>query len=137
MVHNGIEYALLQAYAEGFHLLKDGAYNNLDVASIAHLWQHGAIIDSFILEMVGDVLERDQEFAQVSGKVAESGMGRWTVQEAREQNIPVTLLEDALEIRKQSQETGGNYATKLVALLRNQFGGHPVGQLPEKLEKKQ
>lgn len=129
MVHNGIEYALLQAYAEGFNLLKHGQYKDLDLAAISKVWQHGAIIDSFILKLVHEVLSEDQTFANISGKVAESGTGRWTVEEAREQSIPVKLIEDALTIRIESQISGGNYATKLVALLRNKFGGHAVEQL--------
>jgi 6-phosphogluconate dehydrogenase len=129
MVHNGIEYALLQAYAEGFHLLKDGRYKDLDLAKISDVWHHGAIIDSFMLELLHDIFVHDQEFKHISGKVAQTGMGLWTVREAHEQEIPVTLIEDALKIRDMSQKSGGNYSTKLVALLRNKFGGHNVEKL--------
>lgn len=126
MVHNGIEYALLQAYAQGFHLLKDGRYKHLDLEKISDVWQHGSIIDSFILHLIHDIFKDDQEFNNISGKVSQTGMGLWTVQEAHEQNIPVTLIEDALKIRDESNKTGGNYSTKLVALIRNKFGGHKV-----------
>jgi 6-phosphogluconate dehydrogenase len=124
MVHNGIEYALLQAYAEGFHVLKDGAYPDLNLEQIANIWNHGSIIRSWILHLAHEIFEVDQELAHISGKIAESGTGKWTVDEAHKQNIPVRLIEDALTIRAQSRETGGNYATKIVALLRNKFGGH-------------
>lgn len=129
MVHNGIEYALLQAYAEGFHLLKDGRYKNLDLAKISDVWHHGAIIDSFLLELMHGIFVQDHEFKHVSGKVAQTGMGLWTVREAHEQKIPVTLVEDALKIRDESQKTGGNYSTKLIALMRNKFGGHKIETL--------
>lgn len=131
MVHNGIEYALLQSYAEGFHLLKEGHFKNLDLAQIADLWNHGAVIRSWILELIQEIFAQDQEFKDISGFVAESGMGRWTTDEAQLQHIPVQLIDDALEIRYRSQETGGNYATKLVALLRNKFGGHTVKKLEQ------
>lgn len=132
MIHNGIEYALLQAYAEGFTLLKQGtAYPHLDLAALARVWNHGSIIRSWILELLGAVLRQDQELHQVSGAVQENGTGSWTVQEAHKQHIPVPLLEQAVQIRVWSRQTGGNYTTKLVALLRHQFGGHPVQKIKQ------
>ena len=129
MIHNGIEYALLESYAEGFDLLKNGEFKDLDLAQIAGLWEHGSIVRSLILELLHGVLEKDQTLDTISGKVAESGMGRWTVELAEKEKIKVPLIKKALEIRKESQETGGNYTTKLVALLRNAFGGHNVEKL--------
>lgn len=129
MVHNGIEYALLQSYAQGFHLLKEGSYKNLDLAQISGIWSHGSIIESYILELMHALFVEDQNFTNISGKVAHSGTGLWMVQEAHEHNIPVTLIEDALNIRQQSQKSGGNYSTKLVALMRNKFGGHKLEKL--------
>ncbi len=129
MIHNGIEYALLQAYAEGFHLLKDGRYKNLDLDAIADLWGHGSIIRSYILELIKTILSRHPDFTAISGAVDYTGMGSWTVDEAHEQKIPVTLIEDALRIRELSQITGGDFATKLVALLRHEFGGHPFKKI--------
>ena len=126
MVHNGIEYALLQAYAQGFHLLKEGRYKDLDLAKISDVWHHGAIIDSFILELLHDIFKHDQAFTTISGKVAQTGMGLWTVREAHECKIPITLVEEAVKIRDASQKTGGDYSTKLVALLRKKFGGHAI-----------
>lgn len=124
MVHNGIEYALLQAYAEGFYVLNSGSYPALDLAAIAELWSHGSIIRSYILELVARVLARNPDFTSISGKVDATGMGAWTVQEAQRHQIPVRLIKEALHIREKSQKTGGDFATKLVALLRHEFGGH-------------
>jgi len=130
MIHNGIEYALLQAYAEGFHLLKNGGFT-LDLEEISRLWNNGAVIRSWILELVHDVFRRGQELRDVSGEIAESGMGRWTVEEAMKNNIPARVIEEALLVRAWSRETGGNYATKIVALLRHEFGGHLVKKIKE------
>lgn len=131
MVHNGIEYALLQGYAEGFQLLKEGTFKDapLDLEEISKLWNHGSIIRSYLLELAHNVYKKDQDFTQVSGEIAEGGTGKWTVQEAHEHAIPVPLIEQSLAIRAESRKTGGNYATKLVALLRNQFGGHAVKKI--------
>lgn len=126
MIHNGIEYGLLQAYAEGFHLLHDGAFNDLDLHQIAKLWDTSSIIRSFLLELAINVYEKDQDFDKVIGTIAEGGTGKWTVEDAQEQNIPVDVIAQTLQTRAWSRETGGNYATKLIALLRNQFGGHEV-----------
>jgi 6-phosphogluconate dehydrogenase len=134
MVHNGIEYALLQAYAEGFHLLKDGSFANtpLDLEKITALWNTSSVIRSWILELTQNIFhEHGQNLDEFSGFVAESGMGKWTVSEAVSHHIPATLIKDALDIRYQSQKDGGNYATKLVALMRNQFGAHSVKKIRE------
>lgn len=128
MVHNGIEYALLQAYGEGFHLLKDGPYEELDLAQIAGVWNNGSIIRSWICKLSHDVLMRDQEFVHVSGKIGENGTGNWTVETAEEFGIPLRVIEEALDARAVSRATGGNYATKLVALLRREFGGHAIAR---------
>lgn len=126
MVHNGIEYALMQAYAEGFQLIKEGSFkdSDLDLAGITNVWSHGSIIRSFLLELSHDIFKEDQKLTAISGEVAEGGTGKWTVEEAHAHQVPVRLIEDALEIRAESRKTGGNYATKVVALLRNKFGGH-------------
>jgi 6-phosphogluconate dehydrogenase len=126
MIHNGIEYGMLQAYAEGFHLLKDGSFKDaqLDLEAIAMVWNHGSVVRSWILELVQNVMHNDPEMDSVVGSVAATGMGAWTVEEAHKTTIPVPVIEKSLDVRTWSQETGGNYATKVVAMLRNQFGGH-------------
>ena len=126
MVHNGIEYALLQSYTEGLHLLHDGHYTHLDLEKITATWCHGAVIRSWLLERTRDVLKQDQKLAHVSGKVAESGMGQWAAEEAEQRKIPMPALQAALEVRAASRNNGGNYATKLIALLRQAFGGHQL-----------
>lgn len=126
MVHNGIEYALLQAYAEGLHVIKEGSFadEKIDLAGLTNVWNHGSIIRSFILELAHDVMVHDQDLSAISGEVAQTGMGSWTSQEAHEHHIPVPTIDESLKIREWSRKTGGNYATKIVALLRNAFGGH-------------
>ena len=131
MVHNGIEYALLQSYAEGFHLLKEGHYPHLDLAKIANIWSHGSIIRSWILELTKNILSRDQELTNISGEIGENLTGRWTLDEAKKQDVPVNLIEEALAIRTISRQTGGNYGTKLVALMRHEFGGHHLAKINE------
>ena len=128
MVHNGIEYGLLQAYAEGFHVLKNGEFESahLDLEKIASLWNHGSVIRSWILELVEDVMKDDQNLDDIAGNVASTGMGQWTVEAAHKSHIPVPVIEESLKVREWSEKTGGNYATKIVAMLRKKFGGHAV-----------
>lgn len=126
MVHNAIEYGLMQAYGEGFQLLKQGHYPEIDSAAVARLWQHGSVIRSRLLELCGPILADPKGIAATSGVVHENGTGRWAVHEAHKSKVPFRLIETALAIRSWSRESGGNYATKLVALLRNAFGGHAV-----------
>jgi 6-phosphogluconate dehydrogenase len=128
MIHNGIEYALLQSYAEGFQLLKEGRYKDLDLEKISSVWNHGSIIRSWILELAHEVFAQDQNLTEISGKIGENKTGRWTLDEAKEQNVPVDLIERSLQIRAASRQTGGNYATKVVAMIRNRFGGHPLAK---------
>jgi len=124
MVHNGIEYALLQSYAEGFYLLKSGHYKHLDLEKISRVWCNGSVIRSFILELVHEIYAEKIDFEKVIGEIQEGGTGQWMVEEAKKHDILVKLIQESLDIRKDSRQTGGNYATKLVALLRNKFGGH-------------
>ncbi len=130
MIHNGVEYALLQAYSEGFHVLKDGYYKNLDLHAIARVWSHGAVVRSWLTELLQNIFAHDQELKNISGYIEENKTGQWTLQEAKEHNIPTPTIEKSLEIRKWSRETGGNFATKIIALLRNAFGGHVVKNDP-------
>ncbi|MFC1842591.1 phosphogluconate dehydrogenase (NAD(+)-dependent, decarboxylating) [Candidatus Dependentiae bacterium] len=136
MIHNGIEYGLLQAYAEGFQLLKEGKYENLDLEKISKVWMHGSVIRSFILELVHEIYQEKIDFSKIVGEIQEGGTGKWTVKEAKEQNVSVPVIEKSLEIRawsrESAQQAGGNYATKLVALLRNKFGGHKVKKIKQK-----
>jgi len=128
MIHNGIEYAILQSYAEGFHILREGHFKNLDLEKISNVWRHGSVIRSWLLDLTHEVFEQDQTLENISGSIGENKTGMWTVQEAKSLNIPVDLIERSLQIRASSRESGGNFATKIVAMLRNKFGGHEVGK---------
>lgn len=128
MVHNGIEYALLQGYAEGFQLIKEGSFQHedLDLAKITHIWQHGSVIRSWLLELARDIFKHDQTFKDISGEIAEGGTGKWSVEDAHKHHVPVPTMESSLNVRAWSRTSGGNYATKIIALLRHAFGGHVV-----------
>lgn len=128
MVHNGIEYALLQSYAEGFQLIKEGSFarENLDLSVITGIWQHGSVIRSWLLDLSHDILKNDQLLTDISGVLDEGGTGKWTVEDAKANCVMLPMIEEAVKIRKWSRETGGNYATKIVALLRKAFGGHSI-----------
>lgn len=136
MVHNGIEYGMLEAYGEGFQLLKEGQYKNLDLAQISGIWSSGSIIRSWILSLTHDIMTKDQTFEEIYGAIGENGTGRWTIDEAERQNVPMPVIKESLLVRDRSRKTGGNYATKLVALLRQAFGGHPVSYVFKTSDKK-
>ncbi len=122
MVHNGIEYGLMQAYAEGFELMKKSNLN-LNLPAIAELWQHGSVVRSWLLELTQHALAREYEFSKIADYVEDSGEGRWTIQTAIEENVPVHVISAALFTRFQSRQEE-SFAMKLLAALRQQFGGH-------------
>lgn len=126
MIHNGIEYSMLQAYAEGFDLLKNGHYHNLDLEKISSVWSNGSIIRSWCLELAQQVFKHEQNLSAISGEIGENKTGQWTLDEAKKAHVPMKMLDQALAIRAWSRESGGNYGTKVVAMLRHAFGGHPV-----------
>jgi len=127
MIHNGIEYGIMQAYAEGFHLLHDGEFKSkLDLEKIATVWNNGSVIRSWLLQLTHDIFKEQKNFDAISGFASESGMGKWTIKEGKKQHIPTPVIEAAYNVRLESQKTGGNFATKIIALLRNKFGGHAV-----------
>jgi 6-phosphogluconate dehydrogenase len=125
MVHNGIEYGLMQAYAEGFALLRDKRDFGLDLAAIAASWRDGSVVRSWLLDLAADMLEADATFAGVSPVVADSGEGRWTVREAIELGTPVPVISAALMNRFATQGRD-DYAAQFLARLRHAFGGHFV-----------
>jgi 6-phosphogluconate dehydrogenase len=126
MVHNGIEYGIMQAYAEGAHLLKEGAYPNLDLPAITQAWHHGSVIRSWLLQLLHESVSDTELLKKTSGVIHENGTGRWTVQEAKDRKVPVATIEAALAKRAWSRESGGDFASLIVALLRNKFGGHAL-----------
>jgi 6-phosphogluconate dehydrogenase len=125
MIHNGIEYGMMQAYAEGFALLENKHDLALDLAAIAQMWRHGSVVRSWLLDLTAEFLAKDAELAGVAPVVADSGEGRWTVSEAIEQGVPAPVLAIALMNRFDSQGKG-DYAAKLLAMMRKGFGGHAV-----------
>ena len=125
MVHNGIEYGMMQAYAEGFGLFSESEFE-LDNAKIAHLWMRGSVVRSWLCELAANAFEKDgNDLAALEPVVAESGEGRWTVEEAVERRIPMPVITAALYERYNTQDRG-DFAAKVNAALRAQFGGHAV-----------
>ena len=125
MIHNGIEYGMMQAIAEGFALMHNRSDLALDVAKIADTWRHGSVVRSWLLDLTAEFLAHDAELSDVVPTVADSGEGRWTVQEAVEQGVPAPVLSLALMARFASQHRG-DYASRLLAMMRKSFGGHPL-----------
>lgn len=125
MIHNGIEYGMMQAYAEGFALMKGREDFNLDLAEIAETWRHGSVVRSWLLDLSAAVLADDQDLENVEPFVADSGEGRWTALEGIEQGIPTPVMSLALMTRFASQGQQ-DYSARLLAMMRNQFGGHQV-----------
>ncbi len=124
MVHNGIEYALMQAYAEGFEILNASGFD-LDLARIARVWNHGSVVRSWLLELAENALEKDPTLTRIQGYVEDSGEGRWTVTQAIETAVPAPVITLSLmeRFRSRQEESFGN---KLLAALRHEFGGHAI-----------
>ena len=125
MIHNGIEYGMMQAYAEGFALLKNKTEFNYDLAQLTELWRHGSVVRSWLLDLCADFLKEDQELEHIAPYVADSGEGRWTVEESIKQGVPAPVLTLALQMRFASQDDEG-YGNKLLAMMRTAFGGHSI-----------
>ena len=123
MIHNGIEYGLLQAYAEGFALLDAADEFKLDLHRIARLWNQGSVVRSWLLELTELALANPEQFAEIRGVVADSGEGRWTVAEAVQRSVPAPVITASLFARFASRDEE-RFAARIVAALRNQFGGH-------------
>jgi 6-phosphogluconate dehydrogenase len=125
MVHNGIEYGLMQAYAEGFEILHASEYP-LDLEAVAKAWQHGTVIRSWLLELAGNAFaQRGQDLDGVKGYVSDSGEGRWTVQEAMDLDVPAPIITGSLITRFRSRQDE-SYTAQVLAALREQFGGHAI-----------
>ena len=125
MVHNGIEYGLMQSYAEGFEIMKAKETLGLDLSQIAEIWRYGSVVRSWLLDLTVAALAEDQELADIAGWVADSGEGRWAVAEAIAQDVPAPVITMSLLMRFVSRQDN-SYAAKLLATMRNQFGGHAV-----------
>ena len=125
MVHNGIEYGMMQAYAEGFALMKSREDFSLDLARIAETWRHGSVVRSWLLDLTADFLADDQQLDDIEPFVTDSGEGRWTAIEAIEQGVPTPVMSTAIMMRFASQGQF-DYAAKLLAMMRKGFGGHAL-----------
>jgi 6-phosphogluconate dehydrogenase len=125
MVHNGIEYGLMQAYAEGFEIMSAADEFHLDLHEIASIWRYGSVVRSWLLELAERALRPDAGFEDIKGVVVDSGEGRWTVTEAIDRGVPAPVISAALYTRFASREQD-SFGLKLLAALRNQFGGHAV-----------
>jgi 6-phosphogluconate dehydrogenase len=131
MIHNGIEYGLMQAYAEGFDILKtknseelpEDQRFDLNLADIAEVWRRGSVVSSWLLDLTADALASDPELVKYSGKVSDSGEGRWTIDAAVEQAVPVPVLSSALFARFRSRQDA-TYGDKMLSAMRFGFGGH-------------
>jgi 6-phosphogluconate dehydrogenase len=128
MIHNGIEYGMMQALAEGLELLRGKEEFALDLAQITELWRHSSVVRSWLLDLTAEGLQHDQALARVAPYVADSGEGRWTAMEAVEQGVAAPVLTLALQMRFASQDQSG-YGFRLLSMMRNAFGGHAVKQV--------
>jgi len=126
MIHNGIEYGMMESFAEGLELLKGKSEFNIDIANVTELWRHGSVIRSWLLDLTAEALQGDQNLDNIEPYVADSGEGRWTAVESIEQGIPTPVLTLALQVRFRSQEKQKGYGYKLLSIMRNAFGGHTM-----------
>ncbi len=126
MVHNAIEYGMMESLAEGYRILKEGPYKDLDLAAAGEVWQHGSVVKSWLNELSRDALRENPSLEGIDGVVAESGEARWTLETAKESGIDLPAIQTAFDIRLKSQKGETNFATKLLAAMRNKFGGHQI-----------
>ena len=129
MVHNGIEYGMMQAYAEGFSIMRAKEEFGLDLHQVAEIWREGSVVRSWLLDLAANALQPDPTLANIEPRVADSGEGRWTALEAIEHGIAAPVILSALNVRFTSQDEVG-FNDRLLAALRGQFGGHPVPTFP-------
>ncbi|HET7629951.1 MAG TPA: NADP-dependent phosphogluconate dehydrogenase [Candidatus Saccharimonadales bacterium] len=128
MVHNAIEYGMMQSLAEGYQILKQGPYSNLDLAKAGAVWQKASVIESTLNSLMAEVMIENPNQDGISGYVAESGEARWTLEVAKDTGIELPVIKTALGVRIRSEQGDVSYATKLLASLRNKFGGHKVNK---------
>ena len=125
MVHNGIEYGMMQAYAEGFAIMGQKKEMNLDLTQIAEIWQYGSVVRSWLLDLTADALKKNPTLEGLEPYVADSGEGRWTVFEAIDLNVSAPIITESLIRRIRSREEN-NFSDRMLAIMRNEFGGHAV-----------
>jgi len=126
MVHNAIEYGMMESLAEGYRMLKEGPYENIDLAKAGETWQHGSVVVSWLNELAQSALAENPELDGIEGVVKESGETRWTLETAKDIDLPMPAIKAAFDVRLASQQGEVNFATKLLAAMRNKFGGHQI-----------
>ena len=126
MVHNAIEYGMMESLAEGYRMLQEGPYENIDLAAAGNVWHHGSVVNSWLNELSKEALAENPNLDGIDGIVAESGETRWTLETAKEMDIDLPAIEAAFKVRLKSQKGEINFATKLLAAMRNKFGGHDI-----------
>jgi len=126
MVHNAIEYGMMESLAEGYRMLKEGPYKNIDLATAGDIWQQSSVVTSWLNDLTRQALHENPELNDISGIVAESGEARWTLETAHDLNIPLPSIQASFDVRLESQNGKINFATKLLAAMRNKFGGHDI-----------
>ncbi len=126
MVHNAIEYGMMESLAEGYRVLKEGPYKNLDLAKAGDVWQESSVVTSWLNDLTRQALHENPELDGIEGVVAESGEARWTLETAKEYDVPMPSIQASFDVRLASQNGDINYATKLLAAMRNKFGGHDI-----------
>jgi 6-phosphogluconate dehydrogenase len=128
MVHNAIEYGIMQSLAEGYRMLKEGPYDSIDLAKAGDVWEHHSVITSWLNELTRDALKENPNLDGIEGVVAESGEARWTLEVAKELGIAMPSIQASFDVRLASQQGDVNFATKIVAAQRNKFGGHAINK---------
>lgn len=126
MVHNAIEYGMMQSLAEGYRMLKEGPYLDIDLAKAGDIWQESSVVTSWLNDLTRQALHENPSLEGISGVVAESGEARWTLETAQQFNIPMPAIQASFDVRIASQNNDTNFATKLLAAMRNKFGGHNI-----------
>lgn len=126
MVHNAIEYGMMQSLAEGYRMLREGPIRDIDLARAGEVWQHSSVVTSWLNELSAEALSESPELEGIDGVVAESGEARWTLETANELGIPLPAIQASFDVRLASQQGEVNFATKLLAAQRNKFGGHDI-----------
>jgi 6-phosphogluconate dehydrogenase len=120
----------MESLAEGYRVLKEGPYKGLNLVDAAEVWQQGSVVTSWLNELCRQALSEDPELSGVEGVVAESGETRWTLEVAKEKEIPLSAIQASFDVRIESQKGNVNFATKLLAAMRNKFGGHEINPQP-------
>lgn len=128
MVHNAIEYGMMESLAEGYHMLKEGPYKEIDLASAGNVWQHHSVITSWLNELSLEALKENPTLDGIEGYVAENGEAKWTLEAAAVDNIKMPAIQAALDVRLASQQGQISFATKLLSAMRNRFGGHALNK---------